>query len=565
MDYSNYKLLAQQSGTNNKCQLTLIGIKKQNGIPIYVFDALVFKTDTHFPNVHVFGYNSPFFITDGVSTINPALKSINEYKVRCEVKGINEKSPSISVQDNWESTTTTIKLPTPNINELPTQIIDGITDNPVEVVVCMDISGSMKEAFKAGDYHSKMEMATHSAEAFIHKLRKIDFLGICSFSSNAHHVWGNNNKTQSLVDDKTMDEAVKATRNLKSDGGGTNMTGGLTQAGSMLSDSQSSRKTIILLSDGLDSTQAPDEIQKATELKNQGIEIYTIAVGSDADKENLKKIAGGSSSEVKYDLIVSQSTIEMDSAFNHITHELGISIVHLNQAIKAKSGQAISNIHALEDYVIPAGVQKAYAAFVWDNHNVYKWIGLDAPSYPFPAKAGDISFSITKFSTTGHLKVSVDKADISVVQNKDGYVVLEFKKVEKGDRFEFGLFKKTTDDKHMNFSVSFYTPLEAGRVVQGTPVAEDDFLKIYGMTDEIASLLKMEGITSFMDIIDTDLNHLEGLIARHIIITPSFSNIIHNTWFEQAALAADGHWDDLNNLTKNLAAEYPKDTLFLNI
>ncbi len=122
---------------------------------------------------------------------------------------------------------------------------------------------------------------------------------------------------------KLLREQLKPLKNLRPEGD-THMGAGLKFSGDMLSTSESSRKTIILLSDGVDSVHGPDEIQKADELKKKGIEIYTIAIGSDADKETLKKIASPETDKLKYALTVTDSTIEMDSAFTHIVQEMGV-------------------------------------------------------------------------------------------------------------------------------------------------------------------------------------------------------------------------------------------------
>ncbi len=71
-------------------------------------------------------------------------------------------------------------------------------------------SGSMRHAFKQGDAHSKLQMAILSAEAFIHKLRiEVDYLGVCSFSYGATHVWGDDKKTQ-LLDEEASKGAIEA-------------------------------------------------------------------------------------------------------------------------------------------------------------------------------------------------------------------------------------------------------------------------------------------------------------------------------------------------------------------
>ena len=238
--------------------------------------------------------------------------------------------------------------------------------------------------------------------------------------------------------------------------------------------------------------------------------------------------------------------------------------VHLNKSIKAKPGQAISNIHPLNDYTIPKGVDTAYAALVWDNHNIYNWIGLNHSNYPFPSQPGEISFSVTKRGKTETDGVLVNRNYMSVEKQEDGYVVLAFNNVEEGDKYAFSLFKKTKDDKHLNFSVSFYTPQPKGAGVKNeTEVQKDDLLKIYGMTPKIVDLLKNEGITSFTDIVDADINDILALLVSHVVVIPNYRDLIVNTWQDQAYLGSRKEWTALDQLTKELAGAYPKESLFL--
>ncbi|MBK8472166.1 MAG: hypothetical protein IPL33_08330 [Sphingobacteriales bacterium] len=63
-----------------------------------------------------------------------------------------------------------------------------------------------------------------------------------------------------------------------------------------------------------------------------------------------------------------------------------------------------------------------------------------------------------------------------------------------------------------------------------------------GIGPKIAELLNADGIYTFRQLAQTDLNTLQGILdragARFQIHNPS-------TWARQAELAADGKWDEL--------------------
>ncbi|MEZ4995656.1 MAG: helix-hairpin-helix domain-containing protein [Saprospiraceae bacterium] len=83
-----------------------------------------------------------------------------------------------------------------------------------------------------------------------------------------------------------------------------------------------------------------------------------------------------------------------------------------------------------------------------------------------------------------------------------------------------------------------------------TPTPQEDDLKIVeGIGPKIEQLLKDAGIYTWHDLADTDLERLQAILdqagERYRIHDPG-------TWAEQARLAADGRWDDLNTLQEEL-------------
>ncbi len=77
----------------------------------------------------------------------------------------------------------------------------------------------------------------------------------------------------------------------------------------------------------------------------------------------------------------------------------------------------------------------------------------------------------------------------------------------------------------------------------------DDLKKIEGIGPKIAELLNADGINTFGDLADCEIDRLKGILdaagSRYRIHDPG-------TWPQQSALARDGKWDELNELQDRL-------------
>lgn len=89
----------------------------------------------------------------------------------------------------------------------------------------------------------------------------------------------------------------------------------------------------------------------------------------------------------------------------------------------------------------------------------------------------------------------------------------------------------------------------AGTAVQTMAVVKDDLKKIEGIGPKIASLLNEAGIMSFADLANADAADL-----KTILVNAGSRFQMHNpgSWPQQAALARDGKWDELNELQDRL-------------
>ncbi len=203
---------------------------------------------------------------------------------------------------------------------------------------------------------------------------------------------------------------------------------------------------------------------------------------------------------------------------------------------------------------------------------------FDSPNYPFPSADGDISFGITKYAKGAQHGVAVTKADKSVLQNKDGYVVIKLSNVVAGERYEFSLFKKTKDGKHLNFSVSFYTPYnpnanpvttqepappveEKKEPTQGnpTPSAEQMMKSFTGMNPKLYGMLASEGVKTPEDILrlydSGGIEHLMQFLASNGA-PDKYLHMIHDTWYQQAEMMLNEDFDALKDYQQHIREEF---------
>lgn len=78
-------------------------------------------------------------------------------------------------------------------------------------------------------------------------------------------------------------------------------------------------------------------------------------------------------------------------------------------------------------------------------------------------------------------------------------------------------------------------------------VEPDDLKKLEGIGPKVSSLLNENGITTFAQLADTPVEKLEAILAANKL------QMMHpGSWPQQAKLAADGAWDDLEKLQDEL-------------
>ena len=143
----------------------------------------------------------------------------------------------------------------------PTQEPVRATSDERDIVLVLDVSGSMSG--------TPMEETKKASMNFIDTILEEDAsIGIVTYDDNAEQL------ANFSVDKDHLTEIISAL----SDGGGTNIEAGLTEAQSMLDSSSAKKKIIVLMSDGEpnEGKEGEELIAYADQIKNDDILIYTL-------------------------------------------------------------------------------------------------------------------------------------------------------------------------------------------------------------------------------------------------------------------------------------------------
>ena len=80
-------------------------------------------------------------------------------------------------------------------------------------------------------------------------------------------------------------------------------------------------------------------------------------------------------------------------------------------------------------------------------------------------------------------------------------------------------------------------------------VGPDDLKRIEGVGPKIAEILNAGGINSFAELANADTNYIKKILEE---AGPRFKMADPSSWGEQAGLARDGKWEELNDLQDRL-------------
>jgi Mg-chelatase subunit ChlD/uncharacterized membrane protein len=227
------------------------------------------------------------------------------------------------------------------------------------VVLVIDNSGSMGDT--AGG-SSKMDLAKQAALAAAQSLGPYDEIGILGFSDDAH--WAI--PPTSAADLAPVEQAI----NSMQPGGGTQIYPALQTAFQALSAVDAKVKHIVLLTDG-EAPNGPYD-QLTQQMRDAGITLSTIAVGSDADVNLLQQLAqwgngGYYDGNDPFDLpqLVLKDTQQVQRA----------AIVEQNTQLQAAAsspaltGIDVANLPALRGYVATTPKSQTTVNLVSNQHD----------------------------------------------------------------------------------------------------------------------------------------------------------------------------------------------------
>ncbi len=204
---------------------------------------------------------------------------------------------------------------------------------PSDVVLAIDLSGSMND--DGGDPPEPVSSVLRAAESFVKRLGKNDMVSVVTYATNAELV---------LPLTNNREEVAGVVANLliskEAETGSTNTGDAITKSKEELASSRhnpNARKVLVLLTDGLATAPAtsPEEYAKnaATQIKNDGVEVYTIGLGAKVNTAFLEVIASGPDHH-----FVAPTTVTIGDIYTSITSALceeGAAVIEIVPKTKA--------------------------------------------------------------------------------------------------------------------------------------------------------------------------------------------------------------------------------------
>jgi Ca-activated chloride channel family protein len=168
------------------------------------------------------------------------------------------------------------------------QIVDSRSKIPVQgidIVVVLDVSGSMQFRDYDDDQRSRFDVAKAEAIRFIEK-RHSDALGLVLFGKDTV------SRCPITFDKELLQKVVEELKLGVIDSDGTMLVTGIVTAANRLKHSQSKSKVMIVLTDGEPSEGDMDPSVGIDVAQKLGIKIYTVGIGSEQEQMFMHPLYG---------------------------------------------------------------------------------------------------------------------------------------------------------------------------------------------------------------------------------------------------------------------------------
>ncbi|MDD5086143.1 MAG: VWA domain-containing protein [Candidatus Nanoarchaeia archaeon] len=163
-------------------------------------------------------------------------------------------------------------------------------ESGMNVVIILDVSGSVDYKFGSGSLNSKLDVEKAVATQVINGLRQDDRVAVLTFDFNSYLI-----SPLLLVSEKPDLNYIISTIKGGGYNAGTFASSGLVRAEQILRSAKGS-KNVIIISDGI-TQYSEDAISRARIMKSQGIKTYAVGVGFDTNSAFMQSLAlaGGGS------------------------------------------------------------------------------------------------------------------------------------------------------------------------------------------------------------------------------------------------------------------------------
>jgi Ca-activated chloride channel homolog len=151
-------------------------------------------------------------------------------------------------------------------------IVDGI-----DIMLVLDVSGSMQFQDYADDQRSRLQVAKDEALRFVNK-RINDAIGLVIFGKDAL------SRVPLTLDKKIINTLISTLEIGIIDPDGTVLSTAIVTAANRLKNSKAKSKVMILLTDGAPSENDTDPSLAIELAQKMGIKIYTVGIGSDEEQ-----------------------------------------------------------------------------------------------------------------------------------------------------------------------------------------------------------------------------------------------------------------------------------------